>query len=255
MTPKGQPTLYAKTLGEAGAIEMVWLHGWGQDHKSLEALANLFKKKGRMVLYDLPGFGQTPMLPKGAGTDAYADLLIDTLRQKKPGRRILVGHSFGCRVAIRIAAKAPGVVDAMILIAAAGMPRKRGPLFRAKSLSLKILGRLAFLSDRLFKTKLKEAFRNRFGSRDYRNAGDLRETFVATVNENLSDISKTVKTPVLFLYGSEDTETPVQVGKAFVLVVENAELKVLTGFGHLDILTKGVHQCQHYMNSFLGEQG
>lgn len=258
MTPKGPPSLFTKTFGTAAGVEMVWLHGWGHDHKILEPLADLFKRKGKMVLFDLPGFGQTPMLPRGAGTDAYADLLIEELRTRNKAtrntRRILVGHSFGCRVAIRLAAKAPELVDGLIFIAGAGIPRKRSVLFRLRSSSLKILGRTASFADRLFKTNWKQAFRNRFGSRDYRNAGALRETFVATVTENLSEISKTVKTPVLLLYGSEDTETPVEVGEAFVLVLPNAKLMVLNGFGHLDILTKGKHQCQHYINSFLGGQ-
>ena len=255
MAKKTNFPLFKKVLksGETRGqdLELVWLHGWGQDHSSFERLAGLFKHGAVNILYDLPGFGNSPMLEPGAGTGRYAEVLIKELEKTNPSRRIIIGHSFGCRVALRIAVRVPGLADGLVLIAAAGLPRKRGAGWKLKSLAIKALGKAAHLSDETFKTSLKPKFRNRFGSRDYKAAGALRETFVATVTENLTETASAIKTPAVLIYGQDDQETPVEVGKRFEKLLEGSHLTVLSGFGHLSILTSGVYQCQHIINKFL----
>ncbi len=238
---------------KAGGLELVWLHGWGQDHSSLMPLATLFKKTAANILYDLPGFGQTAMLAPGSGTRDYAGAVVAELRKTKPGRRVIIGHSFGCRVALRIAAGDPGQAQGLVLIAAAGLPRKKSLGGKVKSVFIKAAGKLAHRSDQIFKTNLKPKFRDRFGSRDYKAAGALRETFVATVSENLAAIAGAIQTPALLLYGAEDTETPVEIGRRFESLLPHGKLKILRGFGHLNILTEGGHQCQHAIQAFLEE--
>lgn len=252
---KADPRLFQVTLpgGKPKDTPVLWLHGWGQTHKSLLNLAGLFKRGFSNTLYDLPGFGESPQLAEDAGTEAYSDLLEETLDQDGKGPVILVGHSFGCRVSIRLAAKRPDLVQGMVLIAGAGLQRKRGPLFMIRRFGLKLLGKTAGLFDRLLKTQMKAAYRERFGSSDYRNAGTLRTTFIKTVTEDLTQVAKVVSCPVLLLYGENDTETPVEFGERYAALMPDAKLKVLDGFGHLDILTEGRYQCQNHIAKFLVE--
>lgn len=249
------PALFKTSLPSTGKnqAEIIWLHGWGQTHKSLLSLAGLFKRGFKNTLYDLPGFGASKMLEAGAGTADYAGALIGELENRKSTPVVLVGHSFGCRVAIRLAAKRPDLVTGLVLIAAAGLPRKRGVGFRIKGFFLKILGKLAGALDTVFKTGFKARYRQRFGSRDYREAGDLLATFIKTVKEDLSETAKKVECPALLLYGSEDMETPPELGLKFRALIHHADLKILNGFDHLGILTAGQHQCQHHMMKFLQE--
>lgn len=233
--------------------EICWLHGWGQTHKSLEPLALLFKKDFKNTLYDLPGFGKSQRLADDAGTEDYAKGLIRDLEGRKTGAVILAGHSFGARVAIRLAGQRPDLVKSLILIAAAGLKRKRGLVFRLKKAGLSIIGKTATLLDGVFKTRFKEKFRARFGSRDYREAGPLLKTFVKTVNEDLSETAARVSCPVILIYGENDTETPPEIGERFKALMGNAALKILPGFGHLDVLTAGRHQCEHQIKQFLAE--
>lgn len=233
--------------------ELIWLHGWGQTHKSLLPLAGLFKRSFKNTLYDLPGFGASKMLKAGAGTEDYAKVLIRELEKNSDRPVVLVGHSFGCRVAIRLAAARPGLVRGMVLIAAAGLPRRRSFGFRVKGFFLKILGKSAGATDKLFKTSLKPKYRRRFGSRDYREAGELLPTFIKTVNEDLTETAHKVACPVILLFGSNDLETPPALGLRFRTLIHHADLKILKGFDHLGILTAGQHQCQHHMVKFLQE--
>lgn len=239
-----------KSKGE----DILWLHGWGQTHQSLLGLAGLFKRDFNNTLYDLPGFGRSAMLDPAAGTADYADVFITEIEGNFRGPVILVGHSFGCRIAVRLAAERPDLVRSMVLIAAAGLPRRRGLGFKIKRFFLKILGKAASGTDGIFKTGFKEKFRNRFGSRDYRTAGPLRQTLVKTVTEDLSDQARKISCPVLLLYGANDLETPPELGQRYQGLIPDANLKILDGFDHLGILTTGLHRCQHYMTPFLREK-
>lgn len=222
--------------------ELVFLHGWGHDHRAMSSLARLLSRDCRCRLYDMPGFGKTAMLPEGAGTADYAAALARVLPRRTGGRRIIVGHSFGCRVALQLAKQAPEACDELILIAAAGLKRQRSLGWRIRAAGLKLLGRLAGLSDKILRTRLKAAYSNRFGSADYRNAGPLRATFVNVVNEDLSDVARGVQQRALLIYGAEDGETPVEIGERFARLMPAAELKILDHFGHLDVLIRGVQQ-------------
>jgi len=235
---------------ENPAVELVWLPGWGQTAESLEPLARLLAARARSLVFDLPGFGETPMLAEGAGSADYADALIEQLGDR-PARRVLVGHSFGARVAIQAAARHRQSVDALVLIAAAGLQRRRSLAWRLRASFLKRLGRGAGAIDRLCKTRLRAAYARRFGSEDYRKAGALRPTLVRVVNEDLSSEASHLTLPVLLVYGAEDTATPPELGRRYAAMMGNAELHVLDGFGHLDILANGAYQCQNLIERFL----
>jgi len=233
------------------AVEIIWLHGWGQDNSSFKALTSLLERRARHISYDLPGFGQTPMLDKGAGSAEYAAALATQISPLGHSRRIIIGHSFGCRVAVQLAANHPGIADCYILIAAAGLQQKRSLVWKIRAGYMRALGKLASLFDRLFGTKFRPAYARRFGSADYKNAGDLRETFVNVVNEDLSAQARQVKEPVMLVFGSEDRETPVALGESYRALMPDATLKVLDGYGHLDILGRGAHQVQNIILSVI----
>jgi len=246
MTSK--PIWHHHSTGE-GAEELVWLHGWGYDRKGFDRIASLLISEGHNTLYDLPGFGQTPALFENAGTEDYADALAAQLAEN--GRHILVGHSYGGRVAVQFAAKYPKLVKAIIIVGGAGLPRKRSIFFRIKASILRIIGRLARLSDKIFGTQLRDAYVARFGSSDYKNAGTLRSTLVRAVNENLTNAARQIKCPTLLLYGANDKETPPEIGKRFEALIPVSRYTELKGYNHHDILTRGAYQCEALIKSFL----
>lgn len=236
----------------------VWMHGWGQTHKSMRALATQMKRQGHHIMIDLPGFGQTTALEQGADTAAYADHMMGLLTSRKIGIDqpvVLIGHSFGCRVAVQMASKYPSKIKAIIMMGGAGLQRKRSVAWKIRAFCLTSLGKLVRLSDRLFKTSFRDAYVSRFGSADYRNAGVLRETFVKVVQENLVAEARSVKCPTLLLYGSDDSETPPEIGKAYHKLISDSDYVELSGFGHLDILSRGSHQVEARIKYFIKQRG
>ena len=235
--------------------QIIWLHGWGQTHASLLPLAELMEKRATNILFDLPGFGRTERLKRGAASPDYAVALAAELAALPAGRRLVVGHSFGCRVGLRLAAGWPQLVGGLVLIAPAGLPRRRGILWQAKAAGLKLIGRMARSVDRFLGSRLHDRFAGRFGSADYRNAGPLRETFVKIVNEDLTAVARQISQPVAIVVGEDDTETPPEISRRYEQLIENAGLVVVPGFGHLDILSRGRHQLGARLSRFLEEHG
>ena len=253
--PAWHARLLAGSEGAGSRRLFALLHGWGLTGESLMPLARQLCAHGTCWVPDLPGFGKTPMLAEGAGSAEYAAALLHQpaiAEARAAGREIvLVGHSFGARLALQAAAAEPEAVGALVLIAGAGLKRSRGMVFRARSAVLKATGRLIRHIDRLAGTELFARYARRVGSADYRRAGPLRATLVAVVNEDLAPVAARIRQPALLLYGREDTETPPAFGQRFAALMADGELVILDGFGHLDILGPGAFQCAHRIQTFL----
>ncbi len=259
----GSPTLsawHARMLeaseGAGSHRLFALLHGWGLTGESLMPLARQLCAHGTCWVPDLPGFGETPMLAEGAGSAEYAGALLHQpaiAEARAAGREIvLIGHSFGARLALRAAVTDPEAVSALVLIAGAGLKRHRGPGFRVRAAILKATGRLLRRVDHLAGTTFFARYATRVGSADYRQAGPLRATLVAVVNEDLGPVAARIRQPALLLYGREDMETPPELGERFAALMPDAELVILDGLGHLDILGAGAFQCAHRILTFLG---
>jgi pimeloyl-ACP methyl ester carboxylesterase len=200
-------------------------------------------------LIDFPGFGNSPLPPHSWGTADYADAVADWLKSTSYGNCVWVGHSFGGRVGIQLASRHPGLLSGMVLIAAAGLPRRR-----SLPEKLRVLGRrYAYTAAKLLVPEgpRRELLRARFGSSDYRAAGPLRPILTRVVNEDLTAVARTVGCPVLLLYGDMDRETPPEIGERLNRVLPNSKLIVLRGFDHHTILLEGRHQVLRQILGFL----
>ncbi|MBP5857850.1 alpha/beta hydrolase [Marivibrio halodurans] len=237
--------------GEA-PLQLIWAHGWGVDHRLMAPLAETTARRAANWLIDLPGFGAAPKPPDDWGTADYADQMAEwftTLPRAAGAKRVFIGHSFGGRVAVQLAARHPDAVDAIVLIAGAGLQRKRGPV---DHLRRKVRQRQYRMLRALARDDAaREALAQRFGSPDYRNAGAMRPIFVRVVREDLSDQARRVTCPALLVYGSEDQETPAEFGARYAGLMHDARFVELPGLDHYTVLGDGRHQVLHRLKDFL----
>ena len=98
---------------------LIWAHGWGHTHRAFLPLAESVRRTASSLLIDFPGFGASPLPPAVWGTADYADAVAKWIAGLPAGRRVWIGHSFGCRVGLQLAARHPEAVNGMVLIAAA----------------------------------------------------------------------------------------------------------------------------------------
>ncbi|HZK92475.1 MAG TPA: alpha/beta fold hydrolase [Stellaceae bacterium] len=232
----------------AAAPEVIWAHGWGHNHTALAPLAQAMQQRADSWLVDLPGFGASP--PPGPwGTEDYADAMAEWIGTLPQRRRIWVGHSFGCRVGLQLAARHPGAVDGLFLIAAAGLPPHRTLAARARRLPRRLAFRL--LRAVTPEGPARDRLRQRHGSADYRAAGAMRPVLVKAVNEDLSEAARRIRLPVVLVHGEADAESPPEIAARLHALIAGSRLHLLRGFDHWSILTDGRHQVTHLLDDML----
>ncbi len=235
----------------AGLPVVIWAHGWGQSHAAFLPLIAPFEGRMRHITLDFPGFGASETPPQDWDTATYADAIAAWIKDQGFPPVLWVGHSFGCRVGVQIAARHPECVRAMTFIAGAGLKRKRPALKRL----------YLFLRIRLFKIlkrlvpegALKQNIMRAFGSRDYQSAGAMRSIFIRVVNEDLTEQAKMISCPVALIYGSGDTETPPEFGERYSRLITGSKFFLLDGQDHYSVLGDGRHPVIKILNDFIEE--
>jgi pimeloyl-ACP methyl ester carboxylesterase len=231
---------------------LIMLHGWGQNLQSLQPMGELLATRSNVHIIDLPGFGKSPPPPEDWDTTQYADRIYQYLEEQGIASADMLGHSFGGRVSIRLAHQYPQQVRSITLINSSGLPRQR--TFQ-QSLRMKWLKTLrdTFKISPLYREELLAWHNQNYGSRDYLNAGALRGTFIKTVSEDLTEISKQISLPVLLLWGEADTETPVEVGHRYHSLFANSQLITIPNRDHFMFQAEGSHLCSYYVDKFLAQ--
>jgi pimeloyl-ACP methyl ester carboxylesterase len=242
--------LHVETMGRSGPI-LLMMHGWGQNLESLRTLGELLSKHAQVHLIDMPGFGFSPAPEVDWDTIGYAERIVRYLDEKSIEQAILLGHSFGGRVSVRLASRYPERVEAVVLINSGGLKRLPGK-WKLKAQLVRILGKTLKNIDKTAGTQYYENwFVPKFASTDYKNAGRLRNIMVKTVNEDVSEDATKIKAPVFLLWGELDTETPLEMGQRFNSLISGSKLLVLPGKGHFPFSGDSAHLCARYIIEFL----
>lgn len=219
--------------GDLSAPHMLFLHGWGGSRESLRGIATLFQHTHHVHLFDLPGFGEAPVPPEGWGTIEYADLLQQYILDELKTPVILVGHSFGGRVSVRLASRRLPMIRSVVLLGVPGLPQPAFSRTRLRRLGIRTLRRFLRAAQPLIGTRGVQWHTARFGSKDYQAAGAMRSVLVKTVSEDLTESARSIACPTLLVWGSDDTETPPWLASRY------AEL--LNGRGTLILLPHKDH--------------
>jgi pimeloyl-ACP methyl ester carboxylesterase len=200
------------------------LHGWGRGRRDWAAV--LGSTGG--VAVDLPGFGASPAPAEAMGAAGYAAVVEPVLDALQPAV-VVVGHSFGGRVAVCLAARRPEAVRALVL---AGVPLVRlpgaGSRVAARYRAIRLAHRLGLVPEGAL-----ERARQRYGSADYRAAtGVMREVLVRVVGESYQEEVAALTCPVDLVWGEEDRVVPPAVAEAAQALLRRGRLTVLPGVGH-----------------------
>jgi len=224
-----QGALFGERYG-AGAPFALCLHGWrrsGADFRDVLGPDTSGEALDAVAL-DLPGFGSAPPPPGPWGSPEYADALSPVLDELGPV--VVLGHSFGGRVAIQLADRRPDAVRALVLtgvplLPPAGGRRRPRPAYRA----VRTARRLGLVGEE----RLERA-RRRFGSEDYREAsGVMRSVLVKVLGERYEEVLGRLQLPVDLVWGELDTAAPLEAATRAAALVRDATLQVVAGGDHL----------------------
>ena len=201
------------------------LHGWGRDRSDLlDAL-----REREVISLDLPGFGASPPPDHPCGARAYATQVAEVLRAGGIGPVLVVGHSFGGRVAAHLAADHPDLVSGVVFV---GVPLLRTAPSGNAPLPYRVVRRAHRMH--LVPDRVLDTMRRRHGSADYRAAtGVMRDVLVTVVNEDYRSELDRITCPVGFCWGATDTAARPQVAtEASRLVGTSVVVDIVDGAGH-----------------------
>ena len=213
--------------------DVLLLHGWGYDLTLLLPLARALSDRYRVTLADMPGHGGSPEPEQPITVYEYAEIVSGLLDRLAIQKTNIVGHSFGCRLSLILAAKHPEKVNRLVLCGAAGLKDKRGFSYYRKVYTYKI----AKFFIKTFAPKKFDAWRKNRGSADYRQLSDtMKATFSKIVNEDLAYLLPDVKAPTFLVWGENDTATPLWMAETMEKTIPDCAKVVYAGRTHYAFL-------------------
>lgn len=208
--------------------DVLALHGWRRDRSDFLAVADGLDA----VALDLPGFGASPAPDRAMGAAGYA-VLVAPVFDELAEQVVIVGHSFGGRVACHLAVEHPDRVQGLVLT---GVPllhrtdRSTGqPSWQFRL--MRWAHRRGIVSD-----DRMEELRRRRGSADYQAAtGVMRDVLVTVVNEEYGELLPRIDVPVELVWARRDDAAPLEVAERAAEMFPEARLTVLDGPQHHDL--------------------
>jgi pimeloyl-ACP methyl ester carboxylesterase len=229
---------------------LVMLHGFPGNHLGLMEMADMTGSDYRIIIPDLPACGNSDPLRKVHSLENYSEWLDAFLVSLGIGKVIIMGHSFGSRVALVYSGLHPEKVGKMILITP--VLRVEGLLDRIISAYYSIAGAMpeylkrAMISNGLGKKvgdmiifKSKDALKHKeIMDRDAEEVRKVNpranmEIFDEFYNHDLILNSGGIGIPTLVIAGALDEVSPMGVIKELVSSLPEGELEVVRDGGHL----------------------
>jgi pimeloyl-[acyl-carrier protein] methyl ester esterase len=238
----------ATTASTTDLPPLVCLHGWGMNLRVFDLLRDALVNQCETWAVDLAGHGASPWVPGHASFEVQVEDVLDVL----PPHCVLLGWSFGGKLALEIAARQPAQIAAVVLICVSpkfaqsadwphGMDERSMQAFRyvleqdweqtlADFLWLQLRGsRHAEASQRIMESALAEhgaphpeALRNGL---DLLDALDLRPRV------------KAITQPVLIISGQNDRVTSTGAGRWLAQALPQSQLVEIARSGHAPFIS------------------
>jgi pimeloyl-ACP methyl ester carboxylesterase len=222
----------------SGEPPVLFLHGWGGNEDTLATLSAPLTPHRRTLRLALPGFGSSPEPEESWSSNDYVEVLACWLDSQSLTRIDLIGHSFGGKIAVGLAASRPELVNRLVLIASAGLRPNRSFAVRAKVLYAKALRKTAGLVGGRLAKRLEIRWR-KLGSEDWKAASPVkRGTLSRVIPEDMAESLKRVVAPTLLIWGTLDTATPIWMGRRMAELIPDVHLLALEGTGHYCFLER-----------------
>jgi pimeloyl-ACP methyl ester carboxylesterase len=219
-------------LNPTQTTDILFLHGWGSSKALMKQAFGSTLTHFRHIYIDMPGFGQSNS-DVALTTDDYAAIMELLLHEIGARKNIIVGHSFGGKVATLLNP------ELLVLVASAGILIPKPFKIRAKIAIFKLLKFTGLTSLRRF-----------FISPDAQGMSEaMYQTFKNVVNEDFSDRFKAFKNKALLCFGTTDTATPLWSGGVIQGLISDSRLVTFEG-DHYFLFKEGQMIADEIAQSF-----
>lgn len=219
---------------------IVLLHGWGMDQRGWGPLMPLLNFQYQVITSNLPGFGGEPNC---SDIDRWLDNLVDRL----PPKFSLVGWSLGGMLSVRLAARYPSRINALVTLAtnACFVQRERWQSAMAVEVfegflqsfqaspgsTLQRFAGLMAAGDAEVKSLIKPLREAAKASR-IESSADWGEGLEWLYQIDNRRVLEQLKVPTLHLLGEEDQLVPVDSAGALKSLNPTQQICCLKGAGH-----------------------
>ena len=227
-----------------GKNTVVLLHGWGQNIEMMKPVGDKLQKHNRIIIIDLPGFGNSSEPDQVWTMYDYADHIYKLLKELNVNNPIMIGHSFGGKISLIYASKYK--VNKLVLF---GSPFKKNvKKLSTKTKILKSLKKVPGLN------KLEGFAKKHIGSRDYKEASEfMRKILVEHVNLDITEDVKKITCPTLIIWGTMDQEVPIEDAYLLEKLIKDAGVVEYEGCTHYAYLER-LNQTVNILKNFIGDE-
>jgi pimeloyl-ACP methyl ester carboxylesterase len=248
------PLLATRDVGTRGARvrffeagsgpPVVLVHGYLSDRASWRAVVPELARRYRVIVPDLPGFGDSEKPPPARyayGFDTFADSIVDVIAGLDLGRTSIVGHAMGGAVALTVAANHPDMVSRLALLAPLVYGAELGPIARVAPLP--VLGPIVFkqlYSRAMFRRYFRERVYSSLDKMPWDRVDHLFDAFnkpaareaaysaMLAMLDTRALVARVprVTAPALVVWGREDRAAPVAQGRRLVRELPHARFEV-----------------------------
>jgi pimeloyl-ACP methyl ester carboxylesterase len=234
---------------------MILLHGFPGNHLGLIRLANHIGNNYRIIIPDLPACGSSDLLEGKHNLKNYSDWLNDFLTKLSIDEAIIIGHSFGSRIALVFTNHYPKKVKGLVLIT---------PVLKVDGLFNRVLSAYYGITGLMPKYLQKMMLSNEFGKK----MGDMiifkstnRKLHKEIIERDIKEIKKTkpqvsieifdefykfslipvgkeIKKESLIIACDQDRISPLGPIREVARQLPNVKLKIMKDCGHLVPLEK-----------------
>lgn len=236
MTPGGVFKVY--TGGNPQSVPVLMIHGFGDNRVSFGQVARYLVEHRRLILPDVPGFGDSPQDPhRKHGISDQVESMRALLNGMGVRKVALVGNSMGGHISAAFTLKYPEMVERLVLINAAGLkvddPSPYGeaekPLATSEDFDM-------YMSKIFFKRPwIPEPFKANFIARasasfDWLNR--LRREIKADPDYILNDRIHAITVPTLVLWGRHDKIISPAHAEVWHEKIKGSQLVIWDDAGH-----------------------
>jgi pimeloyl-ACP methyl ester carboxylesterase len=241
-------------VARPGTPTFLLVHGFGATHATWRRWLPALERRGRVVLVDLTGFGDSRKPDDGRyGPLDQTELLVDLALSLGAERLVPIGHSYGGGLvllsAATLAERAPGLVERIVVVAGAAYPQRLPPFValartpRLSTLALRLVGaeriiRAAFRSvvhdaSCVDSTQVR-AYAAPLATREGAHAmlAAARQIVPPDLTRVVAGYTR-ISAPTLLLWGAHDRVVPLATGARLEREMPGARLVVLEACGHV----------------------
>jgi pimeloyl-ACP methyl ester carboxylesterase len=216
------PFSFWETRAGSGA-PIVLLHGLGGSSDWWKRNFEVLAERHEVAAVDLVGFGRNRLFLRRSTLplkfDDIAALLVRWIEASFREPVHLVGNSMGGHIAIHVAAARPDLVRSLVLVDSTGIPFEVAPGRHFENLAMP-RGLWSFLLILM---------------RDLLRAGPTATAlaFARLLRDDARPLMRTLKMPVLLLWGERDPLVPLDYAEQALKVMPHAKLRVIEHAGHV----------------------